>query len=219
MKTKSAMKFIFFASLIAMLSLPVFSAKQPSKWIFIGDSYSVVGHEKNIPNLIANQLNLAQNDYVNYGEGGYGLAKTDYTFISLLKDAKPDPNVKNVLIIGGINNDRRCSKETVLKTGKKFIRRLKALYKNAKIYYVMPNWNSNGFDGELKEFATRITNRISWYKTLCQYMDVTFLSKSSNVLKTKDSEKYFRNDGHHPNLTGRRMIATAVVNEINSCTS
>ena len=33
------------------------------------------------------------------------------------------------------------------------------------------------------------------------------------------SEKYFRNDEHHPNLTGRRMIATAVVNEINSCTS
>ena len=202
-----------------MFSFPVFTAKQPSKWVFIGDSYSVVGHEKNIPNLIANQLNLSQNDYVNYGKGGYGLAKKGASYISLLKGAKPDPSVKNVLIIGGINNDRRCSKVTVLRSGKKFIKRLKSLYKNAKIYYVMPNWNSKGFSGNLKKFATRITKRISWYKTLCQYMDVTFLSKSSNVLKTKDSEKYFRTDEHHPNLTGRRKIASAVVNEIISGTS
>ena len=87
MKKFSVIKFIFIAMIIfIMFSLPDFSAKQPSKWVFVGDSYSIVGHERNIPNLIAKQLDIDQNNYINYGKGGYGLAKTDYTFISLLQD-------------------------------------------------------------------------------------------------------------------------------------
>jgi lysophospholipase L1-like esterase len=186
------------------------------KWIFIGDSYGAKGSPL-LPELIAGCLGVT--DYKSYCRGGYGVARKesgqDKRFISMIQSVAKDKAVKNVMIIGGISNDKKCSKEDIRSNMSKLARTIRVKYPNCAVYYIIPNWHANWTDSGTRIKSTRlyqrrILTRLPWYKEMCGENGFIFLDKVSNSLRRSNNSNCFISDGHHPNVLGKQRIASAV---------
>lgn len=186
------------------------------KWIFLGDSYGTHGNPS-LPELITGCLGVT--NFKSYCRGGYGVAKKlngdDQRFVSRILSVAIDRSVKNVMIIGGISNDRKHSKEELRTNMSKLARTIRAKYPNSAVYYIIPNWHAN-WKGSTVRIQTarlyqrRVLLRLPWYKELCAENGFIFLDKVSQVLRKSANDNFFIYDGHHPNVLGRQRIASAV---------
>ena len=119
------------------------------------------------------------------------------------------------MIIGGISNDRKCSKEVIRTNMSKLARTIRAKYPNSAVYYIIPNWHAN-WKGSTVRIQTarlyqrRVLMRLPWYKELCAENGFIFLDKVSQVLRRSNNDNCFIYDGHHPNALGKQRIASAV---------
>ena len=209
---KQAIKMIILLVAVVILLMSC-STIFADKWVFIGDSYASLGKTYNVPDLIAKSMNVKS--YKKFCVGGFGVAagegkSKDRRFIKLLKGEARDPRVKVVMIIGGINNDRKETKSKIMSEADKLFARIHQLYKNARIYYCIPNWCSNTFKN-YKMRQDKIVKRLKWYKKACEKNGGTFLTQASNVLHTKKDSRYFTKDGHHPSIKGKILIAETIV--------
>ena len=185
------------------------------KWIFLGDSYGTQGNPS-LPELISGCLGVT--DFKSYCRGGYGVAKKlnggDYRFVSRILSVAIDRSVKNVMIIGGISNDRLCSKEEIRTNMGKLARTIRAKYPNSVVYYIIPNWHAN-WKGSAVRIQTarlyqrRVLMRLPWYKEMCAENGFIFLDKVSQVLRKSANDNFFIYDGHHPNTLGLQRITLA----------
>jgi lysophospholipase L1-like esterase len=186
--------------------------KRPKKWLFVGDSYCTVGGSPFLPDLIVKELGIQS--HLAHCKGGYGVARTGKTFLSLVKDIPPDETVTHVLLVGGISNDRKHSKREIQDAIRLLAETIRSRFPKAVLFYTIGNWHGNAFGTELRKnavtYQNRVWKRLPWYREACAQQDILFLNGPEYALRGSGNDAYFRMDMHHPNEKGRRKLARAI---------
>lgn len=181
------------------------------KIVMIGDSYATVAPRRGTPvpwpELTRRWLRIPASQTTIYRHGGYGFAKPHRRFIKLLKKAKKDPTVTDVLIVGGAGNDRRCSKREIIKWYRATIRRLRKLYPNATIMHTVTSWDVNN-----ASYRRLVAQHIPWYRDEAKRLGVTWLHGCETTIY--NHPEYFCADGRHPNERGQRAMTKVIVSKI-----
>lgn len=186
-------------------------AKSKSKYVMIGDSYACPRDVKGFvpwPELVSKQLGLGKDGFKAVRKGGYGFAKSGKDFYSLIIKQPKDEKVTDVLIVGGIGNDRYSSLLSIQKAYDRTIKLLKKKYPNARIMYSIVNWRPKDLFYQFK-----IVTRLPFYQGLAKRNGVKYLAGCEKVMR-KHPTWYLR-DQIHPNAAGQRLIAQALVTRIN----
>lgn len=188
-------------------------------WVFLGDSYAKTTRHPNLPGLIADALGLEDRGgyYMTSCMIGAGTAKTVRSFWKLLKKLPSSRKVTDVLIIGGINNDRNHSRKEIENGMKRFAKLARFKYPNARLMYAIPQWTVSVKQIPSREARERvlirqirIKTRMPWYKEACRKNGIYFLSDVRLALRGSNNKKYFKKDLHHPSDEGLSKIAQAV---------
>lgn len=186
--------------------------KQPKKWLFVGDSYCTVGGAPYLPELIVQELGISS--YLTSCKGGYGVARTGKTFLSLIKALPEDETVTHVLLVGGISNDRKHSKREIQDAIRLLAETIRSRFPKAVLFYTIGNWHGNAFGTEFRKnavtYQNRVWKRLPWYREACAQQDILFLNGPEYALRGSGNDAYFRKDMHHPNEKGRRKLARAI---------
>ena len=185
------------------------------KYVMIGDSYATFHLGKRPlrmwPRTLAEMLGVdgAPVKYKKICKGGSGFAAPKHRFLKLIKKARRDTSVTDVIIIGGAGNDLqyRCSKKSVAKWYKATIKLIRKKYPNARIVHGVPNWNFHK-----KRYRTQMTKRVNWYKALARKHGVIYLHDCEQVLRKHRG--WMQKDGNHPNQRGTDALCQAIANEL-----
>ena len=183
------------------------------KFIMIGDSYgarsSSWGGNYTWPYQLCKYMGLGKGQCYISAKGGYGFgakttAGTGY-FSDLLRLIDPDPEVTDIIIVGGIGNDQYRSKVEIQKgfidiTMEAFVR-----FPNARIIYAAPNCHISDV-----EWQSTLDTRRPWYKSFCLTYGWLYLDGCEKILPRESI--YFRSDGHHPNMVGEEILGEGLIN-------
>lgn len=176
------------------------------KIVFIGDSYlegySASGTFKSWGSYVGEDL---QAEFTMKYEGGAGFAKPGQrgnTFTGLLKQVSDRKLITDIVVCGGYNDNDKGSGD-ILAGIKEFVEYANKNFIDANIYIGFIGWGKNITD-------TRPFNTAKGaYITGAGLNGVTYLSGVSDVMHNYN---YFAtNDSVHPNDSGHREIAYAVV--------
>lgn len=188
------------------------------KWLFIGDSYFASTGKPKLPDLIADGLGVPAKSRIMKCRTGYGVIRRDRQFISLIRKMPVDNSVTNVLIFGGIYNDRGCPRAKTEKAFSDLIKMIRKKCPKAVIWYTAGNWHVNWIRPKGKaiaqEYQNRILTRLPYYRSACRAAKVRFLEKPVYALRAKNNKDLFAKDGHHPSLKGRKKLAAAIISSI-----
>lgn len=166
------------------------------KTVIIGDSYTV-GYtpEGNITPWYHNFVEYCGiTDYVVKANSGSGFTADGNTFHMLLNQVPNDPNVKQILVVGGYNEWKGYT-ETV-NAIESFYQLALAKFPNAKIFVAMVAWSVD------TKQQPRLTLAKIHYNT--QRKNWIYLNGSEYILH---SDLFMASDGFHPNVTGQILIA------------
>lgn len=185
------------------------------KYVMIGDSYATFYLGKRPlrmwPRVLAKMLGTDGKPvkYKKICKGGSGFAAPKHQFLKLIKKARRDTSVTDVIIIGGAGNDlqHRCSKKSVAKWYKATIKLIRKKYPNARIVHGVPNWNFHK-----KRYRIQMKKRVNWYKALAREHGVIYLHDCEQVLRKH--RNWMQKDGNHPNQRGTDALCQAVANEL-----
>ena len=198
------------------MSAPVYGktvkrqVKNSTQWLLISDSYAITPKEHvnaTWPYQFIKYMGLKHNRFCLVKKSGYGYACKGKKFISLAKELKASRNIKTIIIMGGINNDKDCSLAMIKKAMKRLDKLLRKKYPNAQIYIGMPNYAS----ASDPERVARVTARKPKYQKFAQSLGWIYLTNVSTVLE-KNTDWWIE-DNHHPNEKGGELIAK----ELYSC--
>jgi len=177
-----------------------------AKFVMVGDSYAITGaSSKCWPARVAKRLCLPSERWSVCAENGYGFATG--SFVDLVKYAKRDREVSDVLIIGGAGNDLPLSIDAVKSGYKRTIAAARKKWPNARIMHAIPNWFL-----ENDWYQSTITSRYSLYRALAKTYGVQYLPKCEGILSGRWDRMF--GDGNHPNAKGADAIAKAVVKDM-----
>ena len=124
------------------MSAPVYGktikrqVKNSTQWLLISDSYAITPKEHvnaTWPYQFIKYMGLKHNRFCLVKKSGYGYACKGKKFISLAKELKASRNIKTIIIMGGINNDKDCSLAMIKKAMKRLDKLLRKKYPNAQI--------------------------------------------------------------------------------------
>ena len=205
---------LMLTSALAMLAAypePAFAKQTAHKIVMIGDSYALNLDKYDVtrawPERVRGLLGIPPHNCMIYRHSGYGFARTNKKFLSLIKRAKRDRSVTDVLIVGGAGNDRWSSDAKVKVCYAKTIKRLKYLYPNATIMHTITSWHMTN-----QKYMRTITKRYTLYSSLAKKYGVMYLPSCQSVLYNKPS--YYAVDNHHANDVGQRAMARTIAKEI-----
>ena len=173
------------------------------KFLFVGDSYAVVreGVNRPWPELFQSLMGIPASESLYARAGGYGFAKTDHQFISLIRMHKKNTAVTDIVIMGGVGNDRLWSPQSIRKSCKAFTKLCRARFPNARIIYSMCNWRIKN-----TKIQKQILARIPVYKRAAAENGWIYLPGLEKTLR--GHPEYFQKDNHHPTQAGQYVIAT-----------
>lgn len=181
--------------------------------VMIGDSYSAVAPWRGVsypwPERVRDGLGLPEQDCTIYRHSGYGFAKPQRHFASLLSGAERDPSVTDVLIVGGAGNDVSCSEEQIRTWYRLTIERLRLLYPRAKIMHTITSWDVNN-----KAYRAQMLVNIPIYQALAKQCNVTYLHGCETIIR--GHPEYFSDDGRHPTDQGQQAMSAVIVEKIRS---
>ena len=198
------------------------------KWLFLGDSYTTAGTgEDRLFPLIRQRLGLNAADCRTIAKGGYGFVRKtstkDLRYATFVQDDPVDKGVTNILIIGGIYNDRSFGRVSTQREMLRFFGLLRRKYPNAVIWYAAPNWHANWkkkTEAKKKEavsYQETVKKRGVWYRQFCKLRNVVMIETATTALHADSNDSYFATDGHHPSLKGRQKIADVIAQSIVNC--
>ena len=134
-------------------------------------------------------------------------AKSSRRFMKLLAKAQVDPEVTDVIIVGGAGNDRYCSKARIYLCYWLTIKRLRYLYPRATIMHTITSWDLNS-----KDYRRRLQKHLPYYRKAAKKYGVLYLKGCETVMRGHPS--YFCSDGRHPNDLGHEAIAASLARQI-----
>lgn len=201
--------YLFLALFAVALLIPKTAdaaAASDRKFVFVGDSYSIVreGVTKPWPELMMEMLGIDSRHALFARKGGYGIAKPDHRFITLVQQLKKDLKVTDVVIIGAIGNDWRCSESLIRKHFKLLDAECRKRFPNARIVYGFCNWRIIN-----DPVQTVIKRRQNLYKQCAISNGWIYLAGIEKILWGHN--EYFQSDGHHPTQEAQNLIGKAVV--------
>ena len=208
--------FTILSLLFILLLCPgtVSAAGTAGKWVFIGDSYCMTKPAPLLPDLIADKLRISKSNRITACQAGYGFARKNRTYSSIVEKLKASRAVTNVLIFGGIYNDSGNTKSSIEAGFRKTVTLLRKKFPRAKIWYAAGNWHANWFGRTNRtaaiSYQQKILARIPWYQSFCRLYNVTFLKDVQYTLRTYANDGYFITDGHHPSTAGKTKLASAI---------
>ena len=180
--------------------------RKNTTWIMVGDSYTCRPSgqkEKSWPYQLREKLGLKGSEVCFVRKPGYGFANKGKQFYTELKKLKSSKTVRRILIVGGVRNDKFCSKKKIHTMFHKTAVLLRKRYPNAEIYYAAPNW-----DKLSAEKRKLLRTRKVWYKKFCKEEGWTYLASVQKVLYNVGG--WYEADGHHPNEKGANIISNAL---------
>lgn len=178
------------------------------KFLFIGDSYSTIcssrGVTKPWPEMFCRALGISASKQLYARKIGSGFAPASgKSFASLVSKKKSSKKITDIVIMGGIWNDRTSSMTKIRKGAKKLNSLLKKKYPNARIIYAVCNWwDSNAYYQSLE------SNRYSLYRQMAIDNGWIYLEGLETLLH--GHSEYFSADHHHPNAVGSMAIGYAM---------
>lgn len=177
-------------------------------YVLIGDSYLAgLGATTNWGKELVSMLNIPSSRYTINAKPGAGFNVAGNTFISLLDEStSPTGNnsdVTHVIVAGGYNDDNNTSGLYAAITD--FISECKSKYSNCKIYisYIANNVTT--------PYET-LGNALGYYCDAAVRNGANFIN---NVYLMLNYTGVVQNDGFHPNNSGQKRIAGALINGLN----
>ena len=175
------------------------------KYVFVGDSYTTArATVKNPwPFLFAENMGVPKSKCRNVAKGAFGFGKPNHKFVQEIKGLKKDSTVTDVIVFGGIANDRNVSYWNIAKSMDEFNTVCRQKFPKARIVYGLCNWNIANTDTQEK-----IITRIPLYYYNAIDLGWIYLDGIEEILR--DKPELFYSDNHHPIPAGHRLIADAV---------
>ena len=175
------------------------------KYLFVGDSYtegySPDGTITNYPTVFKQNMGLSNDQVVVAYGGGYGFARTGYLFSTIIYNLSADPDITDVIILGGYN-DRGFNFSDI----KQGISDCKTLI-NTKFPKATIHIGQVGNSNNAAR-TYELTNVTSSYMAACNELNVKYINNMQYVLNNYFVD--FSSDGFHPNQTGQNAIALAL---------
>lgn len=179
------------------------------KYVFMGDSYgdgySPDGNVTSWITLLAQKMNLSNDDYISSHYGGYGFSinRPDYNYILLLQNLASDDELTDMYVCGGYN-DAGQTEVNIIQGITNFYNLFKTKFPNAKLHLGFIGWSRNS------NKINDLKNALISYKKGCDENNIDLLTGCEYSLH--NYFKYFASDGVHPNQTGQNSIANALYN-------
>lgn len=175
------------------------------KIVFIGDSYMQANYQgagTSFARLAANAIGLTENvDYWISAVGGYGFARPNLQFITLLQNISisiDDGDVTDVIVAGGANDvDYISGIESAIA---EFNTACHTRFPNAKLHLAFTDWfmgNGYNYNSMIKAWKNGA------YAAGASFVDGIWMAQHSWDWKVEDG---------HPNANGQAQIAKCLVN-------
>ncbi len=182
------------------------------KFILIGDSYAngtnLDDPTHPLTGFYAHFVNFARIPAGNYyitAEDGYGFARPNMTFLSLLQAvAVPAPTeITDIVVCGGANDSPEAVYPGIENAIASFCNYCRTNYPNATVHIGMISHNFEGSNGNYN-----LNRVLSLYLKAAQENGANYINNIENVLHYTDC---FNPDGH-PSETGQRLLGRSLVN-------
>ena len=101
------MPLMLLALLFVLAGGVTVSAADKRKYVFVGDSYGVVrsGSKYPWPKIFQELLNIRKSQVIDVTKGAHGFAKPGKQFITRIRTIPKDPEVTDIIVMGGLGND------------------------------------------------------------------------------------------------------------------
>lgn len=179
--------------------------------IFVGDSYGAVDNSwiDRLANMMG--LTIGTNAY-KIAQSGYGFARTNQQFITLLQNASASiPNkqkIKNIVVGGGLNDINADSTSDILTAINLFCQYCNTTYPNAHIYIACLGWHEHPSNSNIRE---QMINKVLQAYTQCGInKNTTFCNGVQYIMHYY---AFYGVDASHPNDTAQSYFARG----INTC--
>lgn len=208
-------RLLFIVSVLILTCLtcmPAWASKKIGKTIAFSDSYGTRPFDgTKWTGYVKEYFGLNQHTMTKKIKGGSGFAvkSKEKNFLYKLKKMKADPDVRTILIVGGINNDMPFSESTVRKKMKEFNKYALKKFPRATIYYALPNWTAQ--DQPTKD---RILKRKEFCKREAHALKWKWMPSTEKCLYGQ--KNWYQKDLHHPNKNGAMIIGRAIIKDLKS---
>lgn len=184
--------------------------------IFMGDSYSTaytpVGNIKGWPQIIKENWNLNDNDFLFLGANGLGFCKEDDTgqhtkAIDRLRNSNmSNPYTVTDIVVCMGANDYQATYEEIEQAIKEFCTLAKEKYPNAivKIGMIGNNW-------DVVFYNNLVSTVLPAYKTASNNINGVYLTNTEYILH---NHNFMSSDTGHPNSEGQKALANYISNAI-----
>lgn len=181
------------------------SALNGHKFIVIGDSYTVgiTGGGGTIDSWLDYFVSWYGSEWDGYFEsaiGGYGFAKTDYQFLTLLNaldnTISDKASITDILVVGGYNDHGYLSGVQAAIAEFKTVANQK--YPNAKLWIAPVGWTTNQYQAD-------VITAINYYIQYGNLYGYRVLEEMKNVIRSNPA--YLSSDDIHPTEAGYKALA------------
>ncbi|MDO5702999.1 MAG: Ig-like domain-containing protein [Lachnospiraceae bacterium] len=186
-------------------------------YVTIGDSYFAhINGYKKTPDVFAEFMGIEKSGgvLINNSRGGYGVARPNKTFLQLVSEMPSSKFVTDVLIYGGIFNDRGVAEASIEKNMKALAAGIAKKYPNARIMYASGSWSADGKTIGGKSYQQIMLTRRPLYEAACKACGIRYLKSVETALQGNRNSIYFNADGHHPSTDGKLVLASALTKAV-----
>ena len=189
--------------------------------VFIGDSYGAVTNSW--IDKVAEKMNLTLNQtYFKIAQNGYGFARTNQQFLTLLQNNEsniPDKNkITKFIICGGLNDTNADSQLTIANAITTFCQYVNTNYPNAHIYIGCIGYNNGYANASLRASINNMV--LPAYKMASISNNASYLDGVEYIMHYYG---FYGEDGSHPSDFGQNYLTggifQALYNKFELCTT
>lgn len=176
--------------------------------VFIGDSYGAVTNSW--IDKVAEKMNLILNQtYFKIAQNGYGFARTNQQFLTLLQNNEsniPDKNkITKFIICGGLNDTNAESQSSIANAITTFCSYVNENYPNAHIYIGCIGYNSGYANASLRNLVKTVV--LPAYKNCSSSKNTSYLNGVEYIMHYYG---FYGEDGSHPTDIGQSYLANGI---------
>lgn len=186
-------------------------------FVTIGDSYFAhINGYKKTPDVFGEMMGheKAGGVLIDNSKGGYGVARPNKTFLQQLNQLPNSQFVTDVLIYGGVLNDRGVASSSIEKNMKILVAGIIKKFPNARIMYTSGSWSADGKMIGSTPYQQIMLTRLPLYEEACKTCGIRYLKSVETALRGNRNSIYFNADGHHPSTDGKLVLASALTKAV-----